>query len=397
MRDVAVVGAGLIGLATARAVVEARPGVSVTVYEKEDRVAMHQTGHASGVIHSGLYYRPGSMKARLAVEGAREMYDFVATEDIPHLRSGKLVVATRAAEIPVLDELERRGNANGLTGLRRIGPGEISELEPAATGIAALHVPQAGVTDFVRVAERVAAGIEAKGAEVHTRHTVTGLRSRTDSVEVAVNGEVHRFRVVVNCGGLQSDHVARSGGVDTGIRIVPFRGEYYRLAEPVADSVRALIYPVPDPRYPFLGVHFTRGVDGTVEVGPNAIVALGREHYRGSRPNWGDVAAMVSHPGFWRLLAGNAPAGLRELASRWRVLYARQARRLVPSVRASDLIRGGAGVRAQAVDRRGRLLDDFVIEPAGRVVHVLNAPSPGGTASLAIGRHITGVVTPLLR
>jgi (S)-2-hydroxyglutarate dehydrogenase len=395
--DVAVIGGGLIGLATARAILDSRPGASIVVFEKEDRLASHQSGHASGVIHSGLYYRPGSLKARLAVEGAKEMYRLAETEGLPYRRSGKLVIAADASETPTLDELERRGKANGLSGLRRIGPDEISEIEPAATGHSALHVPGAGVTDFVRIAEHMAARLSAQGAEVKTGHTVSGIRTRPDEVEVVANGEVHRVRALVNCAGLHSDRVAAMGGVDTDVRILPFRGEYYTLRSPVADRIRALIYPVPDPRYPFLGVHFTRGVDDSVEVGPNAVVALGREHYRGAGPNWRDIGEMIRFPGFWRLLAGNAAAGARELRLRWRYLYAREARRLVPDVSVADLVEGGAGVRAQAVDRKGRLLDDFVIEKTERAVHVLNAPSPGGTASLAIGRHIAGEVADLLR
>lgn len=390
--DLAVIGGGLIGLATARAFLESRPGSEVVVYEKEARVATHQSGHASGVVHSGLYYRPGSLKARLAVAGAREMYRLAEEWGVDHRRSGKLVVATSPGEIPALDELERRGHANGLQGLRRVGPDEIVAIEPAATGLVALSVPEAGVADFVGFAERLAADIEARGGRVETGRRVTAIAEQEGSVEVESAGERHRFRALVNCAGLHSDRVAALAGVRTDVRIVPFRGEYYTLARPLADSIRALIYPVPDPRYPFLGVHFTRGVDGSVEVGPNALLALGREQYRGRGPDWRDLRDMASFSGFWRLAATNLPAGARELASRWRSLYARQARRLVPAVEAAHLVRGGAGIRAQAVDRQGRLLDDFAIERTGRSVHVLNAPSPGGTASLAIGKHVAGLL-----
>lgn len=392
MQDLAVVGGGLIGLSTARAFLAERPGASVTIFEKEDGVARHQTGHASGVIHSGLYYRPGSLKARLAVAGAKEMYRLVEDEGLPFRRSGKLVVASDPSEIAALEELERRGNANGLSGLRRIGPEEIREIEPAATGVAALAVPEAGVTDFVRIAEHLAASLLSEGAEMRTGTAVTGIRDRDDHVEVVAGGEAHRFRALVNCAGLHSDRVAASGGVASDVRIVPFRGEYYTLSKPLADEIRALIYPVPDPRYPFLGVHFTRGVAGSVEVGPNALLALGREQYRGRGPSLRDLREMAAFGGFWRLAASNLGAGSRELASRWRSLYARQARRLVPAVEAFHLKRGGAGIRAQAVDRKGNLVDDFVIERSGRSVHVLNAPSPGGTASMAIGRHIAGLI-----
>ena len=392
MRDLAVVGGGLIGLSTARAFLAERQGASVTIFEKEDGVARHQSGHASGVIHSGLYYRPGSLKARLAVAGAKEMYRLVEDEGLPFRRSGKLVIAVDPSEIAALEELERRGRANGLSGLRRIGPEEIREIEPAATGIAALAVPGAGVTDFVRIAEHLAARLVSEGAELRTGTAVTLIRDRADHVEVVAGGEAHRFGALVNCAGLHSDRVAASGGVASDVRIVPFRGEYYTLSKPLAEEIRSLIYPVPDPRYPFLGVHFTRGVGGSVEVGPNALLAMGREQYRGRGPSLRDLREMAAFGGFWRLAAANLGAGSRELASRWRTLYARQARRLVPAVEASHLMRGGAGIRAQAVDRRGKLVDDFVIERSGRSVHVLNAPSPGGTASMAIGRHIAGLI-----
>lgn len=390
--ELAVVGGGLIGLATARAYLEERPGADVVVFEKESRLASHQSGNNSGVIHSGLYYRPGSLKAELAVAGAEEMYRFVEEEQIPFDRSGKLVVAVTERELPALEELERRGNANGLIGLRRIGPEEITEIEPTATGIAALHVPDAGVTDYVAVAERLAARLQEQDVVIRRGSPLTAIRETSDHVEVVVGGETHRFRNLVNCAGLHSDRIAALGGIRPEVRIVPFRGEYFTLTGPLAERVRASIYPVPDPRYPFLGVHFTRAVDGSVHVGPNAVLALGREQYRGRPPSLRDLWEMARFGGFWRLAAANVPAGAREMASRWRRLYARQARRLVPGVRAGHLARGRAGIRAQAVDRYGKLVDDFVIERSGRSVHVLNAPSPGATASLAIGRHIAKVI-----
>jgi (S)-2-hydroxyglutarate dehydrogenase len=395
--DVGIVGGGIIGLAVARSLTITHPGVSLAVFDKEERIAAHQTGHSSGVIHSGLYYRPGSLKARLAVAGAREMYRLVEEGEIPHRRSGKLVIATRPSELPALDELERRGHANGLSGLRRVGRAEITEIEPAATGIAALHVPEAGVTDFARVADLLATHLTGRGAVIHLGHRVSRIDQRSDSVDLVANDTRYPCRVLVNCAGLHSDRVAALAGVTPEVRIVPFRGEYYTLGGPPAEAIQALIYPVPDPRYPFLGVHFTRSVHDTVEVGPNALLALGREQYRGRGPAWGDLGEMFTYPGFWRLAAKNLPAGSRELVSRFRGLYARQARRLVPSVERSHLTRAGAGIRAQAVDRRGRLVDDFVIETVGSTVHVLNAPSPGGTASLAIGAHIAGLIPPLLK
>ncbi len=387
--DVLIVGAGLIGLAVGRALVSALEGVSVVVVDKEGDVAAHQSGHNSGVVHSGLYYRPGSLKARLCVEGREAIHGLCEDNGIPHSRSGKLVIATRPVELAALEELERRGRANGLTGLRRLGPTEIRELEPHATGIAALHVPEAGVADFPGVAERMAVDLRVAGAEVLTERPVTSITHTTSGVEVEAGAERFTARILVNCAGLQSDRVAVMAGLAPSVRIVPFRGEYYELSETAADLVRSLIYPVPDPRFPFLGVHFTRGIGGTVEVGPNAVLALGREHYRDTKPAWRDVGETLIYPGFLKLAARHLWAGSKEvLNSRSANLYARAARRLVPALERSDLVAGGVGVRAQAVDRAGNLIDDFVIEEAGKTMHVLNAPSPGATASLAIGRHI---------
>jgi L-2-hydroxyglutarate oxidase len=396
--DVCVIGAGLVGLSVARALTRSFSGLSLVVVDKEDGVARHQSSHNSGVVHSGLYYRPGSLKARLCVEGRDAVYETCETEGIPYRRSGKLVIATDPSEIPALDELERRGNANGLMGMRRIEPGEITAFEPEATGLAALHVPEAGVADFPALAEHHARALEADGARIVTTALVTAIDHEVDGVGVTAGDQRFSARVLVNCGGLHSDRVAAMAGVDPGVRIIPFRGEYYRLTDDSAHLVRALIYPVPDPRFPFLGVHFTRRIDGTVEVGPNAVLALGREHYRGAKPDWGELRSILGHSGFRRLAIRNWLSGSSEmLNSRSTSLYARLARRLVPDLRREHLIPGGAGVRAQAVDTKGNLVDDFVIETAGNTVHVLNAPSPGATASIAIGRHIAAEVAPILR
>lgn len=395
--DVCVVGAGLVGLATARALAEQYDGISVAVLDKEDGVARHQSSHNSGVVHSGLYYEPGSLKARLCVEGREAVYDLCREHGLPYERSGKLVVASHPSEIPALDELERRGRANGLAGLRRIGPDEIRDHEPEATGVAALHVPEAGVADFLAIAELHAATLSRYGARIVTGAEVTGIRHQEGGVGV-VAGE-HRFsaRILVNCAGLHSDTVAVMAGISPSVRIVPFRGEYYRLTEEASALVKTLIYPVPDPRFPFLGVHFTRRIDGAVEVGPNAVLALGREHYRGAAADWAELRSILAHRGFRRLARRHWRAGTAEmLNSRSTHLYARLARRLVPALRRVDLLPGGAGVRAQAVGLDGVLVDDFVIEHAGRTVHVLNAPSPGATASTAIGRYVAERVRPLL-
>lgn len=396
--DVCVVGAGLVGLSVARALLDSHDGVALTVVDKEDGVGRHQSSHNSGVVHSGLYYKPGSLKARLCVEGRRAVYELCDSEGIPYDRSGKLVIATDPAELPALDELERRGKANGLLGMRRLGPGEISEYEPEATGIAALHVPEAGVADFPAIAAHHAEVLRRAGAEVVTNAEVTAIRHSVDGVSVVAGDREIRANVLINCAGLHSDRVAALAGVETGVRIVPFRGEYYRLTDEAAPLVRTLIYPVPDPRFPFLGVHFTRRIDGAVEVGPNAVLAVGREHYRDAKPDWAELRSVLAHRGFRKLAMRHWLSGTSEmLNSRSTRLYARLARRLVPALRREHLVAGGAGVRAQAVDPSGKLVDDFVIETAGNSVHVLNAPSPGATASMAIGRHIVAQVSPLLR
>ena len=387
--DVCIVGAGLVGLATARALRERHPDLSMIVVEKADRVAAHQSGHNSGVIHSGLYYQPGSLKARLCVEGRDLIYELCAEHGIAHRRTGKLVIATKASELDALDELERRGRANALDGIERIGAEGIAEFEPAATGIDALHVVESGVVDYPALAEYVAADLTRRGATIASRSPVTRIDHTGSSVTVTAGGNRFTAGFLVNCAGLHSDRVATMAGVTPSVQIVPFRGEYYRMTARSAPLVRALIYPVPDPRFPFLGVHFTRRIDGTVEVGPNAVLGLGREHYRDTSVDWGDVRETLTYAGFRKLAIRHWRSGVRELvASRSRRLYARYARSLVPAVRAADLLPGGAGVRAQAVTRHGRLVDDFVIETLGRTIHVLNAPSPGATASLAIGRHV---------
>lgn len=387
--DVCIVGGGLIGLAVGYALSRERPGLSLLVLEKEDGLARHQSSHNSGVIHSGLYYRPGSLKARLSVEGREALYRFCQGHGIANQRSGKLVIATGREEIPALDELERRGHANGLKGLTRLGPGGITEHEPEATGVEALYVPEAGVVDFPSVAAALADHLTSAGSEILPGHPVSAIEHSANGARVVAGENVFRCGVLINCAGLQSDRVARLAGIEPEVRIVPFRGEYYRLTDESASLVRTLIYPVPDPRFPFLGVHFTRRIDGVVEVGPNAVLALGREHYREARPDWADVREVLTYRGFRRLAYRHWRSGGKELLhSRSRRLYARLARRLVPRVASADLIPGGAGVRAQAVARDGHLVDDFVIEKAGATLHVLNAPSPGATASLAIGEYI---------
>jgi len=392
--DVCIVGAGLVGLCVGKALSESHQGISIAILDKEAVVAAHQSSHNSGVAHSGLYYRPGSLKARLCVEGRRRLKEFCIEEGIGFEESGKLVIAVTPEQVAALDELERRGAANGLAGMRRLDPAGLREIEPSATGIDALHVPEAGVVDFPAVAARLAAILGAGGADILIRHPVESITHDTAGVRIHAADKEIRARVLVNCAGLQSDLVAGLAGVSSPVRIVPFRGEYYTLVPEAAELVRALIYPVPDPRFPFLGVHFTRRIDGKVEVGPNAVLALGREHYRDRSPNWAELRATLAAPGFRRLVRRHWWTGAKEMIrSRSRSMYARSAQSLVPGIRRDHLVRGGAGVRAQALASDGRLVDDFVIEESGSTIHVLNAPSPGATASLAIGSYVADFAT----
>ncbi|MFF3362643.1 L-2-hydroxyglutarate oxidase [Streptomyces misionensis] len=383
--DVLVVGGGIVGLSTAYAISRAAPGTRVTVLEKEPGPARHQTGRNSGVVHSGIYYRPGSLKARYAVRGAAEMVKFCAEYGIDHAVTGKLIVATERAELPRLHALVQRGRENGIP-VRELGPAQLTEYEPEVRGLAAIHVGTTGVCDFTAVARRLA---EASGAEIRYGARVVRVDRRPErgvAVRTAA-GDIVRGRVLVNCAGLHCDELARLTGDDPGVRIVPFRGEYYELARP--ELVRGLVYPVPDPAFPFLGVHLTRGVDGVVHIGPNAVPALAREGY-----GWGvvrprELAGTMAWPGSWALARRHWRYGAGELRrSVSKGAFLEAVRRLLPAVRAEDLVRAPAGVRAQAVLRDGALVDDFLIKEGARAVHVLNAPSPAATASLPIGREI---------
>ncbi|HEV8578225.1 MAG TPA: L-2-hydroxyglutarate oxidase [Thermoanaerobaculia bacterium] len=394
--DVAVAGGGLVGLATAMALA-GRRGLRVAVLEAEDRIASHQSGHNSGVIHSGLYYKPGSLKALLCVEGAQALYRLCAEEGIAHERCGKLVVATSPEELPRLDELERRGRANGIAGIRRLAAAEIGEIEPRAAGIAGLHIPETGIVDYQGVARTYARRVEAGGGRVMTGARVEAVRRDGSGLVVETRRGAMSCSLLVNCAGLQSDRLARLCGAEPDVRIVPFRGEYYELAAERRGLVRGLIYPVPDPRFPFLGVHLTRRVDGTVEAGPNAVLALKREGYRWRDVSLRDVAGTAAWPGSWRLAARFWRIGAYEVRrSLLKGTFARDLKRLVPEIRPHDLQRAGSGVRAQAVDRRGELVDDFRIVRGERSVHVLNAPSPAATASIPIGERIAAMAVEAL-
>jgi L-2-hydroxyglutarate oxidase len=381
-----VIGGGIVGLATALAMAER--GHPPIVLEAEARLASHQTGHNSGVIHSGLYYKPGSLKARTCRAGLDAMYGFCQEEGIPHRRCGKLVVAVREDELPRLSVLEERGRANGVT-VRRLNPEEIREREPEVAGIAGLWVEQTGVVNYALVTEAMARRLVRLGGEVRLNHRVLAIRPERGAQIVETASGVLRSALLVNCAGLQSDRVARLAGVDPGIRIIPFRGEYYVLRAERANLVRGLIYPVPDPTMPFLGVHFTRGVDNVVEAGPNAVLALKREGYSWRDVSIGDIADWAVFPGFWRMARQQWRTGLAEVQrSLFRKRFLESLQYLVPALTDADIVRGGSGVRAQAVDMNGRLIDDFQIEMTQGMIHVLNAPSPAATASIAIGREV---------
>ena len=387
--DVTVVGGGIVGLATARALLKRAPGLRVLLVEKEPRLAAHQTGHNSGVVHSGIYYCPGSLKAQLCREGSRRLAEFCETHHIAYRRCGKVIVATTPDELPRLQPLYERGLANGVPGLSRIGPERLRELEPHATGIAALHLPQVAIVDYVAVAQAMAKEIERSGGSIRSATRVLRVHRTSAAWNVQTTRGVYSTRWLVNCGGLHADRVARLAGDRTSMCIVPFRGEYYRLPASRASLVRGLIYPVPDPAMPFLGVHFTTMIHGGVHVGPNAVLALKREGYRRMDVSWRDCMDLVAHPGCWRMARRYWKTGLKETMRSWSPrAFLEAARRLVPSLTLEDLLPSPSGVRAQAVDADGSLLDDFCIRTSDHAVHVYNAPSPAATASLSIGEVI---------
>ncbi len=394
--DVVVIGGGIVGLATAYALV--RSGRSVAVVEREPRLAEHQTGRNSNVIHSGLYYAPGGLKARLAVEGCAETVAFCREHDLPHSVCGKLVVATEPEELPRLAELARRGAANGVEA-HELDAAGMREHEPHVRGIAALWVPSTGICDYRLVAEKLGELVVKDGGEIHLRRTVTALAARSADVVVRTDGPELLGTQVVACAGLHSDELARAAGADPGVAIVPFRGEYAGFSDRAAELVRGLIYPVPDPAFPFLGVHATRGIDGHVHAGPNAVLALAREGYRWGTVNPRELLSTITYPGLLRVAKQHWRYGIGEMhRSLSKAAMVKQIQRMLPDVRAADLSPAGAGVRAQAVRRDGSLVDDFLFVEqgtgAGAILHVLNAPSPAATAALPIGREIVARIAP---
>lgn len=395
--DLVVVGAGIVGLAAALELARRHPAARLAVLEREPRISAHQTGHSSGVVHAGIYYRPGSLKARLCVEGARSLYRYCEERGLPARRGGKVVVATRDDELPRLDELERRGLANGVAGLRRIGPEELRELEPHARGVAALHSPATGVVDFAAVARALARDLAGRGATIHTGCGVRSVAASATEVELAHARGATRSRAAVFCAGAWADRLAVAAGAPAEPRIVPFRGAFVRLRPERRHLVRSSIYPVPDPELPFLGVHLTRGVDGEVHMGPTALMVGARDAYRPALLRARDLAETLAWPGTWRLLRRHwrsALAEARRAISR-RALVA-ELRGLVPDLAPADVVPGFAGVRAQALGRDGALLDDFVVSRTERAIHVRNAPSPAATSALPLARLIADEVEPQL-
>jgi L-2-hydroxyglutarate oxidase LhgO len=392
--DVTVIGGGIVGLAAAYRIASRHQRLRLCVLEKEDSLASHQTGHNSGVIHSGLYYKPGSAKAETCTEGRRQLIEFARERGIPFQICGKVIVATEERELPHMERIFGNGQANGIEGMRRLDADGIKAIEPACRGIRGIHVPCTGIIDFVKVAgalaeligsaredNRILLGREVVGFERDGSHTVVTTRG----------GEV-RTRLVINCAGLNCDRIAGLDGVNPGVRIIPFRGDYYDLAPQAAQKVRSLIYPVPDPRFPFLGIHYTRKIDGSVDCGPNAVFAFKREGYTKTAFSLRDTAASLSYPGTWFLFARNMRYGMNEYVRAFsKRLFLRELRRFIPSIELVDIRPGKAGVRAQAVTPWGRPVDDFKIEMSEHAIHVLNAPSPAATACLAIGEHIRGL------
>lgn len=391
--SIAIIGGGIVGLATGLELIRRIPGISLTILEKEPTLAHHQTSHNSGVIHSGIYYKPGSLKARLCVEGARELVQFCQEHGIPFDICGKVIVATREDELGRLEDLYVRGQGNGLKGLRLLNRGEIRETEPHAAGIRGIRVPSTGIVDYAKVSQKYAELIAGRGGIIQLSHEVIGLRRSGTTTTIETTQGPVEAGLVINCAGLQSDRVSRLAKTKLDLTIVPFRGEYYDIIPEKHHYVKGLIYPVPDPRFPFLGVHFTKRIGGGVEAGPNAVLALKREGYSKTSFLARDVLEYAAFPGFWIMAAKYWHVSLGEYHRSWsKAAFLQALQRLMPELTSDDLVPGGSGVRAQALDVHGKLLDDFHFVYNEGMVHVCNVPSPAATASLAIGRYIVDTV-----
>ena len=386
--DCVIIGGGIVGLSVAWAILERKPDIRLTVLEKEDDWAQHQTGRNSGVIHSGIYYKPGSLKAKLCREGNRRLVEFCDLYDVPYEACGKVIAATTASELPLLEKLYGRGIANRLA-VRKLAASEMKEIEPHVSCLAGIHVPSTGIVDFAAVCRKLAQLIAARGGQLRLGTKVLGLCTNEKRTVLETSQGAFAARWIINCAGLYSDRIARLAGTQPGARIVPFRGEYYEVKPESRRLVRNLIYPVPDPQFPFLGVHFTRMIDGSVHAGPSAVLSFKREGYHRTSFNFRDFIDTMTYTGFWRLAAKHARSGLREMHRSFsKKAFVRNLQKLIPEICEEDLVPGGAGVRAQALWPDGGLVDDFLIVKGSSTVHVCNAPSPAATASLEIGRVI---------
>ena len=390
--DIVIIGGGILGLSTAMQLLERSPQWRVAVVEKEEELATHQTGHNSGVMHSGIYYRPGSRKAQFCVAGLNNMIKFCEENEIEFQQCGKVIVALHESELGRLQDLYERGTANGVRDLEIVGPERLKEIEPHTAGVRALWAPHTGILDFTKVAAAFANKFQQAGGDIFTGAAVKKITRSTGSVALETTKGTLQAKYLINCAGLYADKVASMTGENIGVRIIPFRGEYYTLRQESHHLVSGLIYPVPDPQFPFLGVHFTRNIKGHVEAGPNAVMALRREGYRKRDFSLGDSLGNLAYPGFWKMALKYWKIGMGEVYRSYsRRVFLRDLQRLLPEIQNSDLASGGSGVRAQAVAKDGSLLDDFSIIQSGDAIHVLNAPSPGATSSLAIGEHIAGL------
>ena len=389
MDDVIVIGGGIVGLATAYKLLEQKPGLKLRILEKEKSIGLHQSGHNSGVIHSGIYYKPGSMKAKNCRRGVRELLLFCDKFNVQYDLCGKVIVAVNSEEVNRLDALYKRGLENGISDVRIIDSQELKDLEPHATGIKAIHVPSMGIINYTSVVDELAKQIIKRGGEIKTKAIVKGFVRKAGECIVSTQTYDYPTGLVINCAGLYSDKIAQLAGENSSISIIPFRGEYYVLKPESRHLVNSLIYPVPDPKFPFLGVHFTRRIDGSVEAGPNAVLATAREGYRRRDFSFQETWELLTNPGFWKIGRNYWKTGMGEYTrSLFKPLFVKALQNLVPVIQGSDLVPGGSGVRAQAMDRTGKLLDDFCIVQSERFIHVLNAPSPAATASFAIGSKI---------
>ena len=391
--DITIIGGGILGLSTAMQLSKKLPDSKIVVLEKEDKLAVHQTGHNSGVIHSGLYYRPGSQKASFCVDGASALRAFCDENSIPYDLVGKLVVATNEDELGRLDTLLERGQANGVQGIRMIGPEEIIEIEPHVTsGVRAIHCPMTGIIDYTLVTNTYAKIFQNNNGEIFLSTKVVSIGKKSNVINIQTNQGDFETKYIINCAGLYADSIARKMGIDPGIRIIPFRGEYFTLAENSTHLVKGLIYPVPDPAFPFLGVHYTRMINGGVEAGPNAVLAFAQEGYSKTKINISEFISTLLYSGFWVMTRKYWKTGMQEMYRSFsKDAFTKSLQKFLPEVKISDLVASGAGVRAQAVDRTGFLLDDFHIVETDQAIHVQNAPSPAATSSLGIGNHITNI------